>query len=230
MQNAEYRQFFKRAQSEKCQIPVAPSGSKTWRMSYRQPNGKNTRLSFGAYPEVSLMDARKKRMEAKKMRAAGSDPAQSKRDKKQAVDAAERHTFEMVAREWLQKTAATRAESTNGKVTAWLEKDVFPSIGGKPVSAIKPLDVLATVQKMEARGAIDSSHRVKQICGQVLRFAVASGLVERDVAVDLKGALSKVPRENYIPKQFLANPNNGKHGKTYSSHFKTRPVFRQNII
>jgi integrase len=279
MQNAEYRQFFKRAQSEKCQIPgiltsrlraknkgikdaskrvlhpnlhpkiqdlmtawernmpklaapltdlqvksakpkdklytlpdgggmyleVAPSGSKTWRMSYRQPNGKNTRLSFGAYPEVSLLDARKKRMEAKKMRAAGSDPAQSKRDKKQAVDEAERHTFEMVAREWLQKTAATRAESTNGKVTAWLEKDVFPSIGGKPVSAIKPLDVLATVQKMEARGAIDSSHRVKQICGQVLRFAVASGLVERDVTVDLKGALSKVPRENYAaitePKQ-----------------------------
>jgi hypothetical protein len=87
-------------------LEVAPSGSKTWRMSYRQPNGKNTRLSFGAYPEVSLLEARKKRMEAKKMRAAGSDLAQAIRDKRQAVDAVERHTFELVAREWLQKTAA----------------------------------------------------------------------------------------------------------------------------
>jgi integrase len=66
-----------------------------------------------------------------------------------------------------------------------------------PVSTIKPLDVLTTVQKMEARGAIDSAHRVKQICGQVLRYGVATGLVERDVTADLKGALSVVPKTNY---------------------------------
>lgn len=186
-------------------LEVAPSGSKTWRMSYRQPNGKNTRLSFGSYPEVSLLDARKKRLDANKMRAAGSDPAQARRIKKQAMDETERHTFETVAREWLQKTAAIRAESTNDKVTTWLEKDVFPSIGARPVTAIKPRDVLAAVQKMEARGVIESAHRVKQICGQVLRFAVACGLLERDVTADLKGALSKAERGNYAaitePKQ-----------------------------
>jgi hypothetical protein len=90
-------------------------------------------------------------------------------------------------------------------VTTWLEKDVFPSIGSKPNSSIGPRDVLATVQKMEGRGATDSAHRAKQICGQVFRFAVATGLAERDVTADLRGALAAVPKTNYVaitePKQ-----------------------------
>lgn len=186
-------------------LEIVPTGSKIWRMSYRQPNGKNTRLTFGPYPEVSLLDARKKRMDAKKLKAAGTDPAKAKRDDKQAKAIATMHTFEVVARMWLAKTAATRAATTEKKITTWLQKDVFPFIGNMPVSTIKPIDVLMTLRKIEERGAVDSAHSVKRLCGQILRYGVATGLADRDVTVDLKGALSVVPQTHYAaitePKQ-----------------------------
>jgi integrase len=97
----------------------------------------------------------------------------------------------------LKKTAADRADSTQGKLTTWLEKDAFPYIGQKPISTITPRDVLLAVQKMEARGVFESAHKLKRICGQVFRFAVASGLVERDVTTDLKGALAAIPKRYY---------------------------------
>lgn len=178
-------------------LEVMPTGKKIWRMAYRQANGKNNRLTFGPYPEVSLLEARAKRTAARKLKADDIDPGQFKRDEKQAKVIAATHTFEAVARTWLKKTVATRASTTQEKITNWLQKDVFPFIGSMPVSTIKALDILATVQKMEARGAVDSAHRVKQICGQVLRFGVATGLVERDVTADLKGALSVIPKTNY---------------------------------
>lgn len=178
-------------------LEVAPTGSRIWRMTYRQENGKTNRLTFGAYPAVSLMEARSKRAAARKLLVDGIDPGQAKREEKQTKAFAAAHTFEAVARQWLEKTAASRSANTREKVTAWLYNDVFPSIGSKPISTIGPRDVLAAVQKMEARGAIDSAHRVKQLCGQVFRHGVASGLVERDVTADLKGALSTAPKTNY---------------------------------
>jgi hypothetical protein len=105
--------------------------------------------------------------------------------------AASANTFEIVGREWLKKTAGERMASTQGKVTTWLEKDVFPYIGKMPISTIGPRDVLAALRHMEGRGALDSVQRVKQICGQVFRYAVASGSAERDETQDLKGALAK---------------------------------------
>ena len=186
-------------------LEISPIGTKIWRMSYRQENGKQNRLTFGAYPEVSLQEARAKRADARKLLSDGFDPAKIKREEKQSKSIAATNTFECIARSWLEKTAATRASTTQEKVTNWLQKDVFPFIGNMPVSAIKALDILTTVQKMEARVAIDSAHRVKQICGQVLRYGVAVGLIERDVTVDLKGALSVAVKTNYAaitePKQ-----------------------------
>jgi integrase len=183
---------------------LVKDAGKYWRMSYRFV-GKQKTLALGVYPAVSLAKARQRRDKARELLADGIDPGQSKRDEKQAKAMAASHTFEMVARTWLAKTVATRATTTQEKVTNWLQKDVFPFIGSMPVSTIKPLDVLATVQKMETRGAVDSAHRVKQICGQVLRYGVATGLLERDVTVDLKGALSVIPKVNYAaitePKQ-----------------------------
>lgn len=171
------------------------AAGKYWRMNYRF-TGKQKTLSLGVYPAVSLAKARKRRDEARELLADGIDPGEAKRDDKQAKLAAAAHTFESVARTWLEKTAADRATSTQTKVTAWLEHDLFPFIGKNPISAIGPRDVLTTVQKMEARGAIDSAHRVRQICRQVFRYGVAAGLVERDITADLKGALSVVPKAN----------------------------------
>ena len=126
------------------------------------------------------------------------DPAKVKRDAKSAKESAEIHTFEAVAREWLRKTAVDRADSTQAKNVSWLEKNVFPAIGSMPISAIKPLDVLATLQKIEARGAIESAHKIKQLCGQVFRFAVSNDWAERDVSAEFRGALSAVPQAHYV--------------------------------
>ena len=171
---------------------------KYWRMNYRFA-GKRKTLALGVYPAVSLADARQGRDKARKLLAQGTDPSAAKRDDKQATAAAAANTFESVAREWLDKTAADRQATTQDKLTSWLEKDVIPFIGSLPISTIGPRDVLAALRKMEARGALDSVQRVKQVCGQVFRYAVATGSAERDVTQDLKGALATA-----APKHFAA--------------------------
>lgn len=177
---------------------------KYWRMSYRF-GGKQKILSLGVYPAVSLLKARQRRDKARELLADGIDPGAAKQAEKAVKLAAAANTFEVVAREWLIKTAAERMASTHTKVTTWLEKDVFPHIGNMPIATIGPRDVLAALRHMEGRGALDSVQRVKQICGQVFRYAVASGSAERDVTQDLKGALAKAVPGNFAaitePKQ-----------------------------
>ena len=175
---------------------LVTAAGKYWRLNYRF-NGKQKTLALGVYPAVSLAKARKRRDEARELLADGIDPGQAKIDAKLAKADSEASTFEIVARSWLNKTAGNRATSTQQKNTSWLEKNVFPFIGKMPISTIKPRDVLATLQKIEARGAIESAHKIKQLCGQVFRAAVASGLADRDVTTDLRGALSSVPKANF---------------------------------
>lgn len=180
------------------------AAGKYWRMNYRFADKRKT-LALGVYPAVSLADARKRRDKARELLAKEIDPGAAKRDARQARAGAAANTFEAVARHWLTKTAAIRAQGTQNNVTGWLEKDVFPFIGKMPISTIGPRDVLAAVRKMEARQAFDSAKRVKQICGQVFRFAVADGTAERDVTADLRGALQQAPKTHYAaitePKQ-----------------------------
>ena len=175
-----------------------------WRMDYRFTEKRKT-LALGVYPSVSLAKARQRRDWARELLADGIDPSKAKQDAKQAKANAAADTFEVVAREWLEKTVGDRMESTHRKVTTWLEKDVFPFIGTMPISTIGPRDVLGALRHMEGRGALDSVQRVKQICGQVFRYAVATGSAERDVTQDLKGALAKHTPENFAaitnPKQ-----------------------------
>lgn len=169
---------------------------KYWRLDYRYLDKRKT-LALGVYPIVTLAKARKRRDEARELLADGIDPGEAKRVDKQNKTLASAHTFELVAKNWLSKTAALRAPSTQQKVTTWLVQHVYPSLGGIAISAIRPIDVLSTLQKIEARGAIESAHRVKQLCGQIFRYAVSTGLAERDVTADLKGALSVIPRTHF---------------------------------
>lgn len=178
-------------------LEVMPNGTKFWRMAYRQPNGKNNRLTFGKYPIVTLAEARTRRLAARRLLDQGIDPGRVRREEKEAKATAAQHTFEGVARVWLAKTAPSRAATTQQKNTAWLEANVFPIIGSLPISTIRPKDVLSALRRIEARGAIESAHKIKQLCGQVFRFAVASGLADRDVTTDLRGALSAVPEAHY---------------------------------
>jgi integrase len=186
---------------------LVKAAGKYWRMNYRYAEKQKT-LALGVYPAVSLAKARKRRENARELLAEGIDPSQAKQEEKKTKISAAAHTFEIVARQWLAKTASERAISTQEKVTGWLNHDVFPFIGARPISTIGPRDVLAAVQKVESRGAIDSAHRVKQICGQVFRYAVACGFAERDVTADLKGALAAPERGHYAaitePKEVAA--------------------------
>ena len=172
------------------------AGGKYWRVDYRFAEKRKT-LALGVYPEVSLAKARQRRLEARELLAEGIDPSTAKREEKRAKADALAHTFELVARDWLAKTAAERAATTQNKITSWLEKDVIPFIGALPMSSIGPRDVLAALRKMEARGALDSVHRVKQVTGQVFRYAVAIGAAERDVTQDLKGSLAKAAPSHF---------------------------------
>lgn len=175
----------------------AKESGKYWRLDYRI-NGKPQTLALGVYPEVSLAKARQRREKAREQLADGINPSVAKREEKAAKATAAGNTFEAVARDWLAKTASKRGASTHGKIETWLTKDVFPFIGCDPVADLKAKDVLDKVaRRIEARGAHESAHRVVQVCSQVLRFAVATGLVARDVTADLRGALASVEKSHF---------------------------------
>lgn len=176
-------------------LHVKPAG-KYWRFDYSFL-GKRKTLALGVYPDVSLVKARARHREARELLADGADPGAAKRDAKNVKRIASHNTFEAVARLWLEKTKSERAATTQEKVENWLAKDLFPAIGSLPITTIKPRDVLVALQKIEARGAIETAHRVKSLCGQVFRFAVAIGLADRDVTADLKGALVSVQTNHF---------------------------------
>ncbi|MGJ7523647.1 tyrosine-type recombinase/integrase [Variovorax sp. LT1P1] len=173
------------------------AAGKYWRLDYRI-DGKAQTLSLGVYPEVSLAKARSRRDQARERLADGINPSIARRKEKLAKASASANTFEAVARDWLTKTSNRRAAITQDKVRGWLEKDVFPFIGRTPVTDLKAKDVLDQVaRRMEARGIHESAHRTVQICGQVCRYAVATGLMDRDVTADLRGALVSVDKAHY---------------------------------
>jgi integrase len=170
-------------------LEVSPAGSKIWRMAYRQPNGKNTRLTFGAYPEVSLLDARQKRVDARKQRAAGTDPAQAKRIDKVNKAMANANTFEAVAREWHTNKLDTWQPRTAANILHRLEIDVFPLIGRHPIAEISAPVVLDVLRQIEKRGALEMAKRQAQVCGRIFRFAIASGKAKFDPVPSLGDAL-----------------------------------------
>ena len=170
---------------------VSPSGDKGWRFKYRL-HGKDRLMSFGTYPEISLSKAREMRSEARRLVAKGIDPVQDREEQKQRIQVIRETTFKKAALEWFANQTDL-AETTKRLHMRRFEKDIFPIIGDIPISEIKPKQVLDKVLRpMEARGVGEMTARVKSIISQVFRFGVASGYTERDVTVDLTGALKKV--------------------------------------
>jgi len=166
-------------------LEVTPKGQKYWRLKYRF-DGKEKRLSIGVYPSISLKDARKRKDDAKDLLNNGVDPSEFKKvsKKKESIEG-----FEHVAREWHIKHKPSWTESHAKKLIDRLEKDVFPWMGDRPTNEITPPELLTVLRRVESRGALDTAHRVMQTCGQVFRYAVATGRAERDPSVDLKGAI-----------------------------------------
>lgn len=179
---------FKLADEKGLYLLIAPNGGKWWRIDYRF-EGRRKTLSMGVYPDVSLAEARERRDAARKLVAQGVDPGESRKAHRAAQDERAANSFEVVAREWFAKHAPGWAKSHADKIMARLENDLFPWLGSKPIAEIKAPDVLACLRRIEERGAVDTAHRALQNCGQVLRYAVATGRAEHDISADLRGAL-----------------------------------------
>lgn len=177
-------------------LEIAPKGAKYFRLAYRFDN-KQKVLALGVYPDVSLKEARDRRDEARKLLAQGVDPGEHRKAAKMARQDRAANSFEVVAREWYEKSKATWTETHGTRIIRRLERDVFPWIGGRPLADLTAPEVLAVVRRIEARGALETAHRALQNCGQVLRYAVATGRAERDITGDLKGALPPA-RETHL--------------------------------
>ncbi|MEW6315898.1 MAG: integrase arm-type DNA-binding domain-containing protein [Pseudomonadota bacterium] len=175
---------------------VTPKGGRLWRYDYRHM-GKRKTLALGAYPDVSLKEARRKHTEAREQLAQGIDPGEHRKAAKQAGQERAANSFEVVAREWLAKYAPTWSPRHVDNMTKRLERDIFPWLGSKPIADIKAPELLIHLRRIEERGALETAHRVLGNCGQIFRYAVATGRAERDPTGDLRGALPPA-REKHL--------------------------------
>jgi integrase len=173
---------------------VTPKGGKWWRLDYRF-NSKRKTLSMGVYPDVSLKSARDRRSEAKTQLADGIDPGEIRKATKASQSDA--NGFEAVAREWWGKREPTWSKIHSSRTILRLEKDVFPWIGSRPIGEIEAPELLAVLRRIENRGALETSHRIHQICGQIFRYAVATGRAQRDPSAALKGALPPTRQKHH---------------------------------
>ncbi len=172
-------------------LQVTQSGGKLWRFKYKF-TGKEKLLSLGAYPELKLKDARTKCEEARKLLIDGVDPSLNKQIQKAATLERAANSFEVVTREWYAKNATIWAESHSSKIIRRFELYIFPWLGGRPIAGISAPELLAVIGKIEKRGTIETAHRALAGCGQVFRYAVATGRAERDPTGDLRGALTPI--------------------------------------
>src|SRR5664279_1447799 len=154
-------------------LMVTPTGGKLWRFKYRY-DGKQKLLALGAYPEISLLDARQKREEARRQLAHDIDPGAVRKAQKQA-NIQETETFEVIAREWYNKFMHTWKESHSSRVLSRLERDVFPYLNQRPIAQIKAPELLGVLRRLESRGILHTAHIIRSICGQIFRYAVATG-------------------------------------------------------
>lgn len=171
-----------------------PSGSKWWRFDYRY-NGKRKTLSMGTYPETSLADARQKRDAARKQLQAGIDPGVQRKVEKAIGVGRAANSFAVIAEEWFA-TRYDLAETTRGKVRWMLDDLSLPWIGTRPIGEIDSPEMLTVLRRVESRGHLETAQRLKSVCSQVFRYAVATGRAQRDPTADLCGAL-KTPKTRH---------------------------------
>jgi integrase len=173
-------------------LEITRNGGRWWRFKYRYA-GKEKLLSMGTYPDTGLKAARERRDRARALLEEGVDPGEARRAEKASRSEAVVNGFEAVAREWhatihLAQVSAGHAARTLIR----LEQDVFPWLGALPIGEIKAPQLLQAMRRIESRGAIETAHRALQACGQVFRYAIATGRAERDPTPDLRGALKPV--------------------------------------
>jgi len=188
---------YKIADANRLFLLVAPGGGKLWRWNYTY-DGKNKTLAFGAYPLVSLADARAKRDEAFTILSEGHDPGVAKKLRIEANLEAGRQTFEKVARQWHENAKAQWAKIHAADIIRSLERDVFPTIGDLPIAQLAPPVILAVLREIEARGAVETAKRVRQRISAVFVYGIAQGICQTDPAEKL-GKVLKPLRKGRQP-------------------------------
>lgn len=175
---------------------VTPTGGKWWRFRYKFDD-KEKLLSLGVYPDVGLKDARKRRDDARKLLADDIDPGENRKAMKAVKQDRAANSFEVITREWYGKHAPNWAEHHGDRIIRRFERDIFPWIGGRPIADVTAPELLAAMRRIENRGALETAHRALGNCGQVFRYAIATGRATRDPSGDLRGALPPVKGEHF---------------------------------
>lgn len=189
-------------------LVVSPNGSKHWRMRYSF-GGKERKLSFGRYPDVSLKDARSRRDEARSLLANGTDPSFAKKKAKIKATLAIANTFHSLAEEYID-TKMVREGAANATVdkARWFLSLLKPAIGSMPVTEVDPQMLLAPLKKLEARGTLETAKKCRSFASRVFRYGIWTGRCTVDVARDLQGALTSPKAKNYAailePQKFGA--------------------------
>ncbi len=176
-------------------LEVSPNGSKRWFWKFYTPKtesepAKESRLALGSYPSVALVDARKQRDAVRLHKLEGIDPLSARKKLKLIANSFSRASFREIALEWHGKQRSEWSEGHAKRALAQLERDLFPWIGERLIKAIEPTELLATLRKIEQRGAYETADRALMLCRQVWRYAIATGRAERDVTYGMKDALT----------------------------------------
>ncbi len=191
-------------------LEVSPAGSKRWFWK-TYSDGKESRMALGSYPDVSLTAARKARDAAKLQKSEGHNPVQLRKIEKLKASTPAGNTFKVTALEWYAMKLDSWSSHYAIREKRNLEKDLFPFLGSRHIGEIEAIELLATVRRVEERGALDVAHRVLTTAGQVWRYAVATGRAARDVSADIRGALK---------------PHHGKHFAAITEPVKVGELIR----
>ncbi|MEV5023007.1 tyrosine-type recombinase/integrase [Sphingobium sp. LMA1-1-1.1] len=175
---------------------VKPNGRKLWRLNYAYL-GKQRTLSFGAWPDVGLADARERRDQARKLIAAGLDPSHEAKLAEARAMLSEENSFKLVAEEWVAKQEREGMSEVTLSKIRWLLAKAYPRIGSRPVAKITAQEVLAVLRSIEATGRYESARRMRSVLGRVFRYAIATTRAEMDPSRDLRGALT-VPKAKHL--------------------------------
>ena len=212
---------FKISDEKGLYLLVKPNGGKYWRLKYRLA-GKEKVLSIGVYPDISLKQARRERDQAKELIRAGIDPVLDKQEQKLKKIGEAKNSFELVAREWMEKQRNRWSEDHAHRVMTSLEKDIFSALGHKPINEITAPLLLMALRKVESRGAHEVAQRLMQRCGAVFAYGIATGVCERNPAADLAGSLTPPKQKNYKALSKKDMPGFLSKLDQYQGHLQTK--------
>ena len=206
-------------------LEVSPTGSKYWRMKYRFA-GKEKRLAIGVYPRIKSAEARAKAAEAKAKLADGTDPSAERKVAKLAGLVSATNTFEAVAREWCERRKDEISAGHATQIIKTMENELFPIIGGRPVSTIETSEVISALRKTEKRGALEVASKARQWCAMVFRYAIVTGRAKHNPAGDLRGAIKSRQTQHHAALDRKGLADFLRRLDTYDGKAQTRLALR----